>query len=508
MTGDINMKRIKGQEAKVIGRIISREKAPDVRFERQIITGIIISDEFCKAIIPLLKSHPKILKLSIWYGHTIKGIIDYWDKYGKKAPVKYVGDIFRKIKDTLPEDTAKMTEEFLTGLSSNYVSKREEFNSQYEIQRTIEYLQKQLIENNAKETLKAIRADNIDGAQKLLSDFKPISININNDKQGFTAKELFIMDLPEIQWTVDGVISPGLTLFAGKPKVGKSFFMLNAAIDIALGRNAFASIPVNQGEVLYLALEDTVTTLKDRLHKILGDDIDKCPDKLFCYPMSSWPKADQGGLQQLEKWMEDHPDTGLIIIDTFEKFKKRKASPGYDYSMEYQSLIPLQEFAGKHGISVIVVHHTRKTKADSVFDEIGGTTGLTGAADALLVMQRLSNPSDRVLAFRGRHIGEGETAFRFENFRFILTDEVNKHELSKSRQIIIEFFEEAGREVQRKEIVDAVGDKVGKGIDVLLQKLVESGNIERPEYGKYALKGYKSNKASQKIREKMNKGKI
>ena len=79
-------------EENVIGRTVRREKISDGKYERQIITGMIVSDEFCKAIIPILKNHPKILRLSKLYGRIIKEIINYWDKYDR-APVKYTENI-------------------------------------------------------------------------------------------------------------------------------------------------------------------------------------------------------------------------------------------------------------------------------------------------------------------------------------------------------------------------------------------------------------------------------
>ncbi|MBK8459471.1 MAG: AAA family ATPase [Micropruina sp.] len=44
---------------------------------------------------------------------------------------------------------------------------------------------------------------------------------------------------------------------AGAPKVGKSWFSLGVGIEVASGGRALGSIPVDAGDVLYLALEDT-----------------------------------------------------------------------------------------------------------------------------------------------------------------------------------------------------------------------------------------------------------
>ena len=481
---------------------ITRRKPPDSRQELKIITGLIVDDEFCKTIIPILKDKPNLFLIP--YAETVSGwIVDYFDSYGQKAPVKYMQDIFLDKKNSLDNDMAELIKDFLAMLSSEYEEQEGKFNFEYEIDKTWKYLTGRQIEENQNSVRDAIKRKDIEEAQKLIQDFEPITLT-NPDEQGFTAKELQDMEIPEIQWVIEDVIPQGLTLFAGKPKVGKSYFVLNAAIDLAFGREAFDSIPTVPARTLYLALEDTEVSLKDRLNKIIRDN--EWPDKLQIFPMGTWPRADQGGFQKLEKWMEEYPDTKLIIIDTLEKFKKPQKTPGYHYSSDYQALAPLQEFAGKHGISLVIVHHTRKTKADDIFDEIGGTTGLTGAADNLAVMGRISTgKADRVFAFRGRHIGEGETAYKFENFRFLLMGDAVKYKHSEQRQTIIEYLEQANRVVERKELMDAIGDKVGKGVDVLLNKLVDNGDIEKPGYGKYAPAGYKHEKAVVHMRDVINR---
>src|SRR5947209_1653111 len=74
--------------------------------------------------------------------------------------------------------------------------------------------------------------------------------------QHFTAAELQEMDLPAPCWAVEGMIAQGITLLAGPPKVGKSWLCLQLAIAVAEGSDVLG-IPVEKGEVLYLALEDT-----------------------------------------------------------------------------------------------------------------------------------------------------------------------------------------------------------------------------------------------------------
>lgn len=58
----------------------------------------------------------------------------------------------------------------------------------------------------------------------------------------------------------------------------------------------------------------------------------------------------------------------------------------YSYANDYQIITRLKTFADAYGICLMVVHHTRKQKADDAFDMISGTNGLMGAADGAFLL--------------------------------------------------------------------------------------------------------------------------
>jgi hypothetical protein len=91
-----------------------------------------------------------------------------------------------------------------------------------------------------------------------------------NGPETFTAADLMALELPPMRWAVPGVVPEGVTLLAGKPKVGKSWFTLGHGVATAAGGVALGTKPVEQGEVLYLALEDNRRRLQGRLAKILA----------------------------------------------------------------------------------------------------------------------------------------------------------------------------------------------------------------------------------------------
>jgi hypothetical protein len=84
----------------------------------------------------------------------------------------------------------------------------------------------------------------------------------------FTAAEIMSWDYPPIRFVVPGYIAEGLTILAGTPKIGKSWLVLDLAVAISTGGKAFGSIKVEEGDVLYLALEDNKRRLKKRLLKL------------------------------------------------------------------------------------------------------------------------------------------------------------------------------------------------------------------------------------------------
>ena len=80
--------------------------------------------------------------------------------------------------------------------------------------------------------------------------------------------------------------------FAGRPKIGKSWLALDWSIAVARGGFCFGDIHCQEGDVLYLALEDNKRRLKFRLAKILGFTCE-WPEK-FEYA-TEWPRANEGG---------------------------------------------------------------------------------------------------------------------------------------------------------------------------------------------------------------------
>lgn len=180
---------------------------------------------------------------------------------------------------------------------------------------------------------------------------------------------------------IDGILQNGTYIFAGAPKVGKSFLVAQLAYHVATGQKLW-DYEVRQGTVLYLALEDGYERLQERMYRMFG--VDGTPNLHFAIAAK---QLGNGLDAQLEKFVREHPDTRLIIIDTLQKVRELSGE-AYSYRDDYQIIGQLKQLADRFQLCMLVVHHTRKSPANDEFDRISGTTGIYGCADGAFVLSK------------------------------------------------------------------------------------------------------------------------
>lgn len=180
---------------------------------------------------------------------------------------------------------------------------------------------------------------------------------------------------------IDGLLYAGAYILAGAPKIGKSFLVAQIAYHVSTGE-ALWGCEVHPGTVLYLALEDDFQRIQSRMFMMYGVN-----DTDHLHFATAAGKIGNELDEQLENFVREHPDTKLIIIDTMQKIRE-VGGEAYSYASDYEIIGKLKQFADKHRICILTVHHTRKQPAGDSFEMISGTTGLLGCADGSLLMQK------------------------------------------------------------------------------------------------------------------------
>ena len=199
--------------------------------------------------------------------------------------------------------------------------------------------------------------------------------------------DLYETDFEVQSALIDNLLYRGTYLFVGSPKVGKSFMMAQLAYHISIGTPLW-NYKVKQATVLYFALEDDYPRLQRRLFKMFGAD---GTENLY---FATQCKTLDGGLdEQIRGFIREHPDTGLIIIDTLKRVRE-VGGADYSYASDYDVVAKLKALADSCNVAMLIVHHTRKQQAGDKFDTISGTNGLLGAADGAFVLSKEKRTSN------------------------------------------------------------------------------------------------------------------
>ena len=291
-----------------------------------------------------------------------------------------------------------------------------------------------------------------------------------------SAAELLGQELPPVRWAVPGVLPEGVTILAGKPKMGKSWFGLGVGVSIAAGGHALGKIAVEQGGALYLGLEDNKRRLQRRLKKVLAGR--PAPKGMEVY--WEWPRLDEGGAEALATYLAEHSGTRLVVLDTLKKIRSREGSGRRGvYDLDYEALEPLLPLAAEYGVAILVVHHLRKLEAGDPLDMISGSTGLTGGVDGALVLKRDRGKQDATLMVDGRDIEEpSELALRWDAdiASWSLMGDAEEFRLSNERQAVLDALRSAGVPLAPKEIAERI-DKPDGNVRKLLHGMRDDGQV-------------------------------
>jgi hypothetical protein len=306
---------------------------------------------------------------------------------------------------------------------------------------------------------------------------------VNGKRKTFwTASDLLSTKFPPPKWAVQGVIAEGLNLFAGPPKVGKSWLALGVSVAVGAGALAFGTIEVDEGDVLYLALEDTPRRLADRLRTVLGDD--GAPERLSF--VTECPALNDGGLDKISGWLAEHPEARLVVIDVFARVRGRRDPTASLYDIDYTAMSALQALAGQHGVAILVVHHTRKASADDFLDEINGSQGLAGGADTIIVLKRMRGSADAELHVTGRDVDEATYALNFDprlGLWQMLDGPAADYRLGDTRHRVLAYVREH-TSATPKQLSDALDIKYATAKQTV-KRMADAGQLDTDGKGNY-----------------------
>lgn len=298
----------------------------------------------------------------------------------------------------------------------------------------------------------------------------------------FTSNDLQKREYPPAKWIVEGLLPEGLTILAGKPKIGKSWLALQIATSLSVGLKAFGHFDTKASRVLYLALEDSERRLRQRF-----DIIKALGSEKLVFSNSEWSRGVAG-----LKAIKDHitlpqfKDTKLIIIDTLGRLLPDIDLNDYGTSSPFFS--GFQRLAQDHGMAIMAIHHTRKSGGDDFVDSVTGSNAWTGVADTVAVLTRGRGTADAFLQMTGRDIDEQDIALRLvrdEGWQYL--GDAEEYRRGAAQQLIVEALRDATEPQSPKDVAALTGLSYSYAKTSLF-RMEREGAVHKPARGMYTVK--------------------
>lgn len=263
----------------------------------------------------------------------------------------------------------------------------------------------------------------------------------------WTCAELLDHTFPPIPWVIPELLTSGLTVLAGAPKLGKSWLALAVCFAVSVGGRVLGHVEVPQYMTLYLALEDTARRLQSRLQQI------GATHSRELVVATEWSRG-RDGIRQLREFLDSYRGTKLVVIDTWARFWR--VADGNDYQEVTYAAAELKAVADEYDVAIVLVHHARKAEVADFVDAILGSVGLGAAADTTWVLNRGRGKRDAVLSVTGRDIEENEFALRFdaECATWVIEGTTAAVQESTSRQDIYDLLAESEGGMRPKQVAD------------------------------------------------------
>lgn len=244
------------------------------------------------------------------------------------------------------------------------------------------------LQQQAEDRAAAIKrgASGIDAKVNRKGKQAPIAAPVDRPARGYDAADLVSMDMPDPVYACRPWVAEGLTLFVGRPKLGKTTMMRQLACALNVG-DRFLDGDCLHTPVMFLSLEEGERLFRTKLKR---DGVR--PEQLRGIRLEfEWPQGGDG-VAALRLWLMARPVADrrvVIVIDSLTRFRTPPSDRGHAFTEDYNAVKLLADLAKEFpGLSVLVLHHTTKAIPDDPVASISGTYGLSAAADSYLILMK------------------------------------------------------------------------------------------------------------------------
>lgn len=236
-------------------------------------------------------------------------------------------------------------------------------------------------------------------------------VSVEKELMAVDGETLWDLEFDAQRFCVRNLLPQGLCILGGAPKIGKSWLVLDWCIRIAKGEPIW-ELDTAQGTTLYLCLEDTLQRVQ---HRVYCMSEEATSNTYFATAVGTLADDLE---EQISSFLRSHPDTVLVVVDTFQMVRGNGNDPSY--GSDYQDMQKLKRIADNHGITILLVHHLRKQGDRDPVNRLSGTTGISGAVDAVFILDKKERAQNTaLLVCTGRDIEYRELELKFSKERCV-----------------------------------------------------------------------------------------
>lgn len=250
---------------------MKREKLNSMS-ERDIVYQLIVSDKFCREIVPII--NPKMLEV-VYVRIIVIWIKDYFQKF-KESPKKNIIKLYRSHIDELrDEDLQNNILTFIERLDKDY-DKIKVTNEDFAIQNAIKYLRMRSLKNFSEDIDSYIESGDIEKAENCVTKFRKVEaasgegVSLLDDfdivTEAFTEEQDLLFRYPgDFGQLMGDVNREDFIAFLAPMKAGKTFSLIDVGIE-SLKNNL---------KVVMFSLEMSRTNMIKRTWKALSGQVVK-----------------------------------------------------------------------------------------------------------------------------------------------------------------------------------------------------------------------------------------
>ena len=311
--------------------------------------------------------------------------------------------------------------------------------------------------------------------------------------KGFPTRSPFDLEdrSPQQHWLVDGLWGrQAVGIIGGEPKCGKSFLALDLAVAVAAGVPCLRRFATEQpGPVLMFAAEDAGHIVRRRLQGIAaaaGADFHTLDIAVLDVPVL---RLDHRNDRQRLEQTVDHIRPRLVLLDPLVRLHGVDENAVAEVAPILGFLRDLQR---RFETAVLLVHHSRKSRAKRPGQALRGSSELHAWGDSNLYLRRRDSQIVMTVEHRaapGLNDIEIELADDGHGPALRLRRQVPHEAVPKPQspqQRIVEVIAKAEKPLSQREIRERAATRPAT-VGTALEKLIREHRVERVPAGGYRI---------------------